>query len=200
MKLWYGHFIGNFKSPTFPDVPSGKEKKNSTTLLPCRGIVAFDLIWPEIAVFCLPGLWSPLCAWGKIFSFIIIDQACSQATADQKERCLKLVEVVQLCRQWFWPLARNRLFRPSVGSKKKKKNLFSSCLGTCRVNDYKTNFSPMHTVGSTGPASKKQLYQVRSGQKLQCVVTKKFPFLPGTSGQAGLLKLPIKWPYHKFIN
>ena len=33
----------------------------------CRGIVAFDLIWPELAVFCFPSLWSPLCAWGKKF-------------------------------------------------------------------------------------------------------------------------------------
>ena len=56
MKLWYGHFIGNFKSPTCPDVPSGKDKIFSTTLLPCRGIVAFDLIWPEKAVFSFPSL------------------------------------------------------------------------------------------------------------------------------------------------
>ena len=65
MKLWHGHFIGNFKSPTCPDVPGGKEKNFTTTLQSCRGIVAFDLIWPELAVFCFPSLWSPLCAWGK---------------------------------------------------------------------------------------------------------------------------------------
>ena len=32
------------------------------------------------------------------------------------------------------------------------------------------------------------------------VVAKNFSLPPGTSGQVGLLKLPIKWPYHNFIN
>ena len=27
MILWYGYFIGDFKSPTCPDVPGGKDKK-----------------------------------------------------------------------------------------------------------------------------------------------------------------------------
>ena len=26
MILWYGCFLGDFKSPTFPDIPAGKEK------------------------------------------------------------------------------------------------------------------------------------------------------------------------------
>jgi hypothetical protein len=46
-------------------------------------------------------------------------------------------------------------------------------------------FSPMHTVGSTGPESKKLSNQVKSGQKLQCPGTavgwsqKNFLYHPG---------------------
>ena len=90
----------------------------------------------------------------------------------------------------FWPTSKRKVFKiggsctivPTViltlgqksavpaqcGVEFQKKILFSSCPGTCLVNDYKTNFSPMHTVGSTVTESKKQLTQVRSGQKLQC--------------------------------
>ena len=39
-----GNFICNFKSTTCPEVLGGKEKKNTTTLQLCWGIVAFDLI------------------------------------------------------------------------------------------------------------------------------------------------------------
>ena len=65
MNLWYGHFIGNFKSPTCPDVPGGKEKIFASTLQLCRGIVAVDLIYRDLTVFCFPSLWRPLCAWEK---------------------------------------------------------------------------------------------------------------------------------------
>ena len=87
----------------------------------------------------------------------------------------------------FWPTSRKKIGRKSTvasavvltlgqksavlaqcGVEFQKKNLFSRCPGTCLVNDYKTNFSPMHTMGSTVTESKKQLTQVRSGQKLQC--------------------------------
>ena len=81
MKLWYGHFIGNFKSPTCPDVPGGKEKIFATTLLLCRGIVAFDLIWPEC--FLLSVTVEPTVCMGLKKCFSIIYQACSQAPADQ---------------------------------------------------------------------------------------------------------------------
>ena len=81
MKLWYGHFIGNFKSPTCPDVPGGKAKIFSTPLQLCRGVVAFDLIWDSC--FLLSGPVEPAVCMGEKICFIIIDQACSQATADQ---------------------------------------------------------------------------------------------------------------------
>ena len=89
----------------------------------------------------------------------------------------------------FWPTSRKKVFKigrkstvalaviltlgqksavpAQCGVEFQKKILFSSCPGTCLVNDYKTNFSPMHKAGSTGPERKKQLSQVRSGQKLQ---------------------------------
>ena len=60
---------------------------------------------------------------------------------------------------WFWP---------SVGSNFKK----NFCSAGAREHAWsmiiKQIFSPMHTVGSTVTESKKQLTQVRSGQKLQC--------------------------------
>ena len=90
----------------------------------------------------------------------------------------------------FWPTSRKKVFKigrkstvalaviltlgqksavpAQCGVEFQKKFLFSRCPGTCLVNDYKTIFSPMHTVGSTVTESKKQLTQVRSGQKLQC--------------------------------
>ena len=71
----------------------------------------------------------------------------------------------------FWPTSRKKVFKigrkstvalaviltlgqksavpAQCGVKFQKKILISSCLGTCLVNDYKTSFSPMHTVGST---------------------------------------------------
>ena len=88
-----------------------------------------------------------------------------------KIKCLKLAENPQWRRQWFWPSARNQLFRPSVGSNFKKK----FCSAVAREHAWsmiiKQIFSPMHTVGSTVTESKKQLTQVRSGQKLQCPST-----------------------------
>ena len=82
-------------------------------------------------------------------------------------------------------------------SKKNCQHVHGIMLGQWFLNNF---FSSMHTVGSRVTKSKKPSNHVKSGQKLQCVVTKKFPFPPGMSGQAGLLKLPIKWPYHNFIN
>ena len=67
MILWYGDFIGDFKSPTCPDVPGGKEKKIASTIGLCRHVVAFDVIWRDLTVFCFPSLWSALCAWEKKF-------------------------------------------------------------------------------------------------------------------------------------
>ena len=123
-----------------------------------------------------------------------------------KEKCLKLGEVVQLCRQWFWPSARNQLFQPSVGWNFKKFFLISSCLGTCLVNDYKTNFFPHAHSGLHRPGKQKTAIsgQIRSKATMPrhgSRVVEFFFSLPlGTSGQVGLLKLPIKWPYHNFIN
>ena len=89
-----------------------------------------------------------------------------------------------------WPTSKKKVFKTNIfstvasaviltlgqksavpaqcGVEFQKKNLFSRCPGTCLVNDYITNFSPMHKVGSTVTESKKQLSQVRSGQTLQC--------------------------------
>ena len=90
----------------------------------------------------------------------------------------------------FWPTSRKKVFKigrkstvasaviltlgqksavpAQCGVEFQKKILISRCPGTCLVNDYKTNFFPMHTVGFTVTESKKQLTQVWSGQKLQC--------------------------------
>ena len=65
MNLWYGHFIGNFKSPTCPDVPGGKEIFFASTIGLYRHSVAVDLIYRDLTVFCFPSLWRPLCAWEK---------------------------------------------------------------------------------------------------------------------------------------
>ncbi len=65
MNLWYGHFIGNFKSPTCPDVPGGKETLFASTIGLYRHSVAVDLIYRDLTVFCFPSLWRPLCAWEK---------------------------------------------------------------------------------------------------------------------------------------
>ena len=85
-----------------------------------------------------------------------------------KKKCLKQSVLPQWRRQWFWPSARNQLFRPSVGSNFKKKFWSAVAWEHAWSMIIKQIFFPMHTVGSTGPPSKKQLSQVRSGQKLQC--------------------------------
>ena len=83
MKLWYGHFIGNFKSPTCPDVPGGKAKIFFTPLQLCWGVCSFwpDLTWDNC--FLLSGPVEPAVCMGEKNCFIIIDQACSRATAEQ---------------------------------------------------------------------------------------------------------------------
>ena len=65
MNLRYGHFIGNFKSPTCPDVTGGKENKFASTIGLYQHSVAVDLIYRDLTVFCFPSLWRPLCAWEK---------------------------------------------------------------------------------------------------------------------------------------
>ena len=65
MNLWYGHFIGNFKSPTCPDVPGGKEFFFASTIGLYQHSVAVDLIYRDLTVFCFPSFWRPLCAWEK---------------------------------------------------------------------------------------------------------------------------------------
>ena len=84
-----------------------------------------------------------------------------------KKNCLKLAAGPQRRRQWFWPSARNQLFRPSVGSNFKK--IFWSAVAWEHAWSMiiKQFFSYMHTAGSTGPESKKLSNQVKSGQKLQ---------------------------------
>ena len=122
--------------------------------------------------------------------------------------CSKVIELMQLpikfiyiFSQWFWPLASFQLFGPVCGGIFKK--VISMFLGTYLDYDYDTFFfSNAHRVTE----SKTQSNHVKSGQKLQCPSTAVgwsqilFSLPPGTSGQVGLLKLPIKWPYHNFIN
>ena len=128
----------------------------------------------------------------------------------------------------FWPTSKRKVFKiggsctivPTViltlgqksaipaqcGVEFQKKNLFSSCPGTCLVNDYKTNFFPHAHSGLHRPGKQKTVIsgQIRSKATTpqhSCRGVKKFLALPpGTSGQVGLLKSPIKWPYHNFIN
>ena len=85
-----------------------------------------------------------------------------------KKKCSKQTVCPQWRWQWFWPSARNQLFRPSVGSNFKKIFCSAGAWEHAWSMIIKQIFSPMHTVGSTVMESKKQLTQVRSGQKLQC--------------------------------
>ena len=79
-----------------------------------------------------------------------------------------------------------------------KKKLISSCLGTCLVNDYKTNFFPHAHSGLYRPGKQKTAIsgQIRSKATMprhgSRVVEKIFSLPLGTSGKVGLLKLPIK--------
>ena len=85
-----------------------------------------------------------------------------------KEKCLKRTFCPQWRRQWFWPSARNQLFRPSVGSKFKIFFWSAAAWEHAWSMILKPFFTPMHTVGSTGKISKKLSNHVKSGQKLQC--------------------------------
>ena len=84
--------------------------------------------------------------------------------------------------------------------------LISSCLGTCLVNDTKTIFYSHAHSGLQSDLKQKTVKssQIRSKATMprhsRRVVEFFFSLPPGTSGQVGLLKLPIKWPYHNFIN
>ena len=88
-----------------------------------------------------------------------------------KKKCLKRSVLPQWRRQWFWPSARNQLFRPSVGSNFKKNFCSAVAWEHAWSMIIKQIFSYMHTAGSTGPESKKLSNQVKSGQKLQCPST-----------------------------
>ena len=90
----------------------------------------------------------------------------------------------------FWPTSRKKVFKigrkstvasaviltlgqksavpAQCGVEFQKKNLFSSCPGTCLVNDYKTNFFLHAHSGLHRPGKQKLSNQVKSGQKLQC--------------------------------
>ena len=128
----------------------------------------------------------------------------------------------------FWPTSKRKVFKiggsctivPTViltlgqksavpaqcGVEFQKKKLFSRCPGTCLVNDYKTNFflhahSGLHRPGKQKTAISGQIRSKATTPRHSCRGVEKFLALPpGTSGQVGLLKLPIKWPYHNFIN
>ena len=128
----------------------------------------------------------------------------------------------------FWPTSKKKVFEtisfttvaPAViltlgqksavpaqcGVEFQKKNLFSRCPGTCLVNDYKTNFFPhahsgLHSDGKQKTANSGQIRSKATTPQHSCRGVEIFFSLPpGTSGQVGLLKLPIKWPYHNFIN
>ena len=120
----------------------------------------------------------------------------------------------------FWPTSRKKVFKIgrkstvasaviwTLGQKSdvpawcgvdfQKKILFSRCLGTCLVNDYKTNFfshahSGLHSDGKQKTANSGQIRSKATMPRHDCrVVVKFFSLPPGTSGQVGLLKLPIK--------
>ena len=128
----------------------------------------------------------------------------------------------------FWPTSREKVFKigrkstvasaviltlgqksavlAQCGVEFQKKILFSRCPGTCLVNDYKTNFFPhahsgLHSDGKQKTANSGQIRSKATMPRHDCrVVVKFFSLPPRTSGQVGLLKLPIKWPYHNFIN
>ena len=90
----------------------------------------------------------------------------------------------------FWPTSKEKVFKTgsqttaasavilTLGQKSavsaqcgvefQKKNLSAGAREHAWSMIIKQIFSPMHTVGSTVTESKKQLTQVRSGQKLQC--------------------------------
>ena len=128
----------------------------------------------------------------------------------------------------FWPTSKKKVFKMNIfltvasgviltlgqksavpaqcGVEFQKKFLINSCLGTCLVNDYKTNFflhahSGLHRPGKQKTAISGQIRSKATMPRHSCRGVEFFFSLPpGTSGQVGLLKLPIKWPYHNFIN
>ena len=128
----------------------------------------------------------------------------------------------------FWPTSKEKVFKTgsrttaasavilTLGQKSavpaqcgveiQKFFLISSCLGTCLVNDTKTIFyshahSGLHRQNKQKTVKSRQIRSKATMPRHSCRVVEKFFSLPpGTSGQVGLLKLPIKWPYHNFIN
>ena len=87
-----------------------------------------------------------------------------------------------------------------------QKKIIRMFLGTFWVNDYKTKkFSHAHS----GLQSDKKQISVKSRQIMSkatmcrhssMVDTTNFSLPAGTSGQVGLMKSPIKLPYHKIIS
>ena len=120
----------------------------------------------------------------------------------------------------FWPTLRKKVFKigrkstvasaviltlgqksavpAQCGVEFQKKNLFSSCPGTCLVNDYKTIFflhahSGLHRPGKQKTVKSSQIRSKATMPRYSVRVVEKILTLPpGTSGQVGLLKLPIK--------
>jgi hypothetical protein len=86
-----------------------------------------------------------------------------------------------------------------------KTNIINMLLGTCLDYDHQTKvFSHAHIgLQSDGKQKTVKSRQIRSKATLcsdsLMVDTKKFYLPPGTSGQLGLLKSPIKRPNHKTI-
>ena len=120
----------------------------------------------------------------------------------------------------FWPTFRKKVFKTNIfstvasaviltlgqksavpaqcGVEFQKKILFSSCPGTCLVNDYKTNFflhahSGLHRPGKQKTVKSSQIRSKATMPRYSVRVVEKILTLPpGTLGQVGLLKLPIK--------
>ena len=82
----------------------------------------------------------------------------------------------------------------------------SMFLGICLVNDSKTIFYPhahsgLHRQNKQKTVKSRQIMSKPTTCRHSCMVVKFFLILPpGSSGQVGLLKLPTKSQYHKFIN
>ena len=120
----------------------------------------------------------------------------------------------------FWPTSRKKVFKTNIlptvasaviltlgqksavpaqcGVEFQKKILISRCPGTCLVNVYKTNFfshahSGLHSDGKQKTANSGQIRSKATMPRHGSRVIDFFFSLPlGTSGQVGLLKLPIK--------
>ena len=136
MNLWYGHFIGNFKSPTCPDVPGGKEFFFASTIGLYRHSVAVDLIYRDLTVFCFPSLWRPLCAWEKkivlqpksryvprnmLMKFFFWNSTPQWAKTAENQRRVKItadatVRKMFILNSFFWDVNQKWLWIPILSS------------------------------------------------------------------------------------